>query len=348
MSLREVISKFDKCNAQGQLDKDNPYCHLIDPNWVLTAFPAQCQTKGYSNSLFQGQRMEECQDTALCLERDKDGKCVGGFGYCQAEQTFWQFSAPKCEEQFASCRSFTPRGSNAKPIGYLRSTLDYGACNENNVGCMWYAAKRLPGAKDADLGWNNGFASTTDRLYFDKSMLPCDASNDGCTSLRRAVAGQPALNLIQNGSFESATGTPVIPDGWKNANSSWSYTAPAPDPSTGSPAADGAQSLYPPVAASQGTLVQTVTSLRPLRQYVLSVYARRYVNPPDNAYVKVELFKQSVKPGEVGVQIAGTGATKYFRSEGCTANPSDPPNQTASTSFLRRSAMTGCASLARS
>ena len=81
-------------------------------------------------------------------------------------------------------------------------------------------------------------------------MLPCDASNDGCTSLRRAVAGQPALNLIQNGSFESATGTPVIPDGWKNANSSWSYTAPAPDPSTGSPAADGAQSLYPPVAAS--------------------------------------------------------------------------------------------------
>ena len=147
VTLREVISKFDKCNAQGQLDKDNPYCHLIDPNWVLTAFPAQCQTKGYSNSLFQGQRMEECQDTALCLERDKDGKCVGGFGYCQAEQTFWQFSAPKCEEQFASCRSFTPRGSNAKPIGYLRAPLDYGACNENNVGCMWYAAVAPAGSE---------------------------------------------------------------------------------------------------------------------------------------------------------------------------------------------------------
>ena len=45
---------------------------------------------------------------------------------------------------------------------------------------------------------------------------------------------------------------------------------------------------------------------------MLSVYARRYVNPPDNAYVKVELFKQSVKPGEVGSTDRGYRRHKIF------------------------------------
>ncbi|HWQ99253.1 MAG TPA: hypothetical protein VN397_00195, partial [Candidatus Methylomirabilis sp.] len=329
VTLREVISKFDDCSAQGQLDKDHPYCHLIDPNWVLTAFPAQCLTKGFSNTLFAGGRMEECQDTALCLERDKDGKCTGGYGYCMAEQTFWQFSAPSCQEQYASCRTYTPRGQSAKPVSYLRSTLDYGACNANNVGCMWYATKRLPGGTDADSAWDNGFTSTTDRVYFDKTLLPCDAKNDGCTTLRKAVAGGSVLNLIRNGSFERATGTPSVLEDWTISMpaSPWSYLPP--ETGKGTASQDGAQSVFPPVAASQGTLVQTVTSLRPLRQYTLSFYARRYINPPENAGVKVELFQGSAKPGEVGAQLVSTAGKTYFRSEGCTALPYLPANSAA-------------------
>lgn len=320
LTLGEAMRKFDDCNAKGELDKDHPYCHLIDPNWVLTAFPAQCQTKGFSNVLFGEGRMEECQDTALCLQRDDSGKCSGGYGYCMAEQTFWQFSAPKCQEQYASCRTYQPRGSNAKPASYLRSTLDYGACNASNVGCMWYAAKRLPASDD---GWDNGFASTADRVYFDKTMLPCDAKNDGCTGLRRAVAGQPALNLAQNGSFENATGTPKLPTAWKNADPSWNYTAPVPG--LGVPAFDGAQALYPP-QKSQGAVYQAVGSLRPLRQYTLSFYARRYVAAPEGGGVAVKLYKSSPLPDAVGGDLAGTGNATYFRSVGCSTIPSEPKN----------------------
>src|SRR3989344_3633033 len=228
ITLGDAIRKFDDCNDEGKLDQDHPYCHLVDPNWVLTIFPAQCLTKGFSNVLFPaGGRMDEGQDTPLRLPPEAAGAGVGGFGYCMAEQTFWQFEAPKCEEQFASCRTFQPRGQAAKPVSYVRATIDYGSCQEANVGCMWYAAKRLPDKADDASAWDNGYASTTDRVYFDKTMQTCDAKSDGCTSLRKVVPGTPALNLVQNGSFESTTGTPSVPEAWTNkSDDEWEYAAP--------------------------------------------------------------------------------------------------------------------------
>src|SRR3989344_4094676 len=306
ITLGDAIRKFDDCNDEGKLDQDHPYCHLVDPNWVLTIFPAQCLTKGFSNVLFPaGGRMDECQDTALCLERDAAGKCVGGFGYCMAEQTFWQFEAPKCEEQFASCRTFQPRGQAAKPVSYVRATIDYGSCNESNVGCMWYAAKRLPDKADDASAWDNGYASTTDRVYFDKTMQTCDAKSDGCTSLRKVVPGKPALNLVQNGSFESTTGTPSVPEAWTNkSDDEWEYAAPTVV--TGTAAVHGSQALVLP---ESDKLVQDVLGVRPLHTYTLSFYARRYINTPDGASVYV------VPHDEDGDTITkGSGDPTYFKS----------------------------------
>lgn len=332
VTLGEVISKFDDCSDAGSLDEEHPYCHLIDPNWVLTVFPAQCQTQGYGNQLIAGtsQRLQECQDTATCLERDKDGNCTGGYGFCMAEQTFWQFDAPTCREQFASCRTFQPRGQNAKPVSYLRSTLDYGSCNESNVGCMWYATRRNPAGTDTDSAWaatttppfttRSHPAADSGRVYFDKTVQTCDPGNDGCTALRRTVRGQAALNLLPNGSFEQATGTPVVPDGWGDVfgtlvGDDW-FTPPSVADGTAS--FDGTRALYPaPSRIGTTELVSKPMIVEPLRQYVLSFYARKVVNGSTGARVRVVLT------GALQNALAATGGTTYFRSSDCSISTPD-------------------------
>jgi hypothetical protein len=317
VTLKEAISHFDDCNSAGILDKDHPYCHLVDPNWVLAALPAQCLLKGFGSQLIGGiERLQECQDTALCLQRDKDGKCTGGFGYCLAEQTYWQFDAQSCQEQNASCRTYTPRGSGAKAVSYLRSTLDYGSCDASNVGCMWYATKRVKNAANPDSGWTAGYSGTTDdRIYLNKNVQSCSMQSDGCTSLRKTVAGQPALNLVENGSFENVTGTTPktqVPVGWKVAGGSWGYTVP--QPASGAAAADGNQSLRLSIINDM-SLTQLV-GMRPLRTYTLSFYARQFAAAPEGA---VRVYFYTAVPSQGGAPVAAPRTT-YFTSPGCTAS----------------------------
>jgi hypothetical protein len=318
VTLKEAMARFDDClvnkeNPKGILDKDHPYCHLVDPNWVLAALPAQCLTKGYGNQLIAGtSRIQECQDTVMCLQRDKDGKCTGGFGYCMAEQTYWQFDAQSCKEQNASCRTYTPRGSGAKAVSYLRSTLDYGSCNASNVGCMWYATKRVKNAVNPDSGWTAAYAGTTaDRIYLNKNVQACSVQNDGCTSLRKTVPGQPALNLVRNGSFENVTGTTLetqLPVGWR-ALDTWAYSAP--QPASGSAAEDGNQSLLP----SKNGLAQQIEGMRPSRQYTLSFYARR-LSTAGGGGVTLRL----TKPGALFPEdVSPPSNVRYYRSPGCSA-----------------------------
>jgi hypothetical protein len=318
ITLGEAISHFDDCNEEGQLDATHPYCHLVDPNWVLTVFPAQCQTRGFGNQLLAGtgQRVQECQDTTTCLRRDQDGNCIGGYGYCMAEQTFWQFDAPSCQAQFASCRTFTPRGPGARPVSYLRSTLDYGSCNEGNVGCMWYARFRNPDrAVDSSIAWDAGVQIAEaplggmDRVFFDKNVVPCDASEDGCSSLRRVEAGKSALNLVPNGSFEDVSGSPEFPVGWGPEDGAPTYVAPIP--TDGIAASHGAKSLFAEPSQGNGVFMLAHAPAKPLRQYVLSFSARRYAQSPRDAAVYVEQYTADD-------ERASDGAVSYFQSSGCS------------------------------
>lgn len=317
VTLGEVISNFQNCNDEGQLDAEHPWCHLVDPNWVLTIPPAQCEVQGYGNQIIRGtnQRLAECQDVSTCLRRDKDGRCVDGYGYCMAEQTFWQFEAPACEAQFASCRTYTAR-NGGRPVSYLRSTIDYGFCDASNVGCMWYALYRDPstaGVQGADT-WNATTTASTipdgsamDRIYLDASVEPCDASGDGCTALLRTEPGRAALNLVPNGSFETVAddGTLV---GWTGVNGTFS---PA-NPGDGTAASHGAQSLVASGAAISGSLETTQpVAVRPLRQYVLSFYARQYVNSVNGGAVYVE------QQDATGTPITDDG-TDYFAGADCS------------------------------
>jgi hypothetical protein len=326
ITLAEVMDRFDDCNASGQLDASHPYCHLIDPNWVLTIFPAQCQTEGYGNQLLGGtnQRVPECQDTVSCLQRDKDGNCVGGYGFCMAEQTFWQFDAPSCKAQFSSCRTYMPRGSNAKAVSYLRSTVDYGTCNEGNVGCMWYATRRdaaaIAAGADVDVAWSATTTPNTtpgihptnasERVYFDKNVQSCDASNEGCTALRRVVQGQSALNLIPDGSFENVTGTTPIYQEWVKVTGSPKDLDATPQTlGSGAGSFDGTRALYSTVSVR--TARQVV--LQPVRSYTLSFYARQFSSTPNGATVEVGLTNTN----NASVATPPSGVS-YYRSSGCT------------------------------
>ncbi len=329
VTLGEAMNGFDDCNydvanggsREGVLDGAHPWCHLIDPNWVLAIMPAQCLTKGFGNDLYPGSsvRSEECQDTVMCLERDKNGKCTGGYGYCMAEQTFWQFEALSCDEQYVSCRTYTPRGANAKPIGYLRSTLDYGSCDETNVGCMWYATRIDPSATDAT-AWTAEYAGTLDKVYFDKTMLPCDASNDGCTDLRRVEPGEPALNLIKNPSFEFVDGDGNIEDWLRYGEFTDTYDPYAyiePEPLEGARAYAGSRSLIPPAS---GSPIAQFVSAKAGHQYTVSFYTRRYASSIGSSdHVRISFFggEDDVSALPVSLNEREMFFGNGFHSDGC-------------------------------
>lgn len=200
ITLGEVIRGFYDCNPQGELDKDHPWCHLIDPNWVLTAPKYQCRAKGYGDALLPeiGSRLEECGDMVSCLSTSQTGECTGGYGYCLAERPVWKFESRECDPQFVSCRTYNYVGGQ---VSALRNTVDRGKCSEENMGCLWYATDRYVYDTQTPDGLWVGTATTGPRLYMDRGVEPC--SSEGCTKVYQTEFGKSTLNLVQNGSFEN-------------------------------------------------------------------------------------------------------------------------------------------------
>ena len=216
LKLEEVAKAFTNCNAQGQLDEAHPFCHLIDPNWVITSFPQQCTLTGYTDTLVSTKlpiRKEECQDIQTCLARNDKGECTGGYGYCMAERPVYRFQADVCPAYAASCRIYTDASN--KQLGYLRNTIDRAACDASNAGCLWYATTRATGTSEgADWAANT---STGNRMYFKaaapsqspatKGLDSCPAGDEGCSRLYAFTPGKATLNLLINGSFEAVDPT---------------------------------------------------------------------------------------------------------------------------------------------
>lgn len=202
VTLGEVIRGFYDCNAEGKLDKDHPWCHLIDPNWILTSPNYQCRAKGYGDAILPdvGSRLEECGDMVSCLKTSQTGECVGGYGYCLAERPAWRFESKECSQNFVSCRTYTYAGGD---ISLLRNTTDKGKCSEENMGCSWYATQRYVTTTKTPDGLWVGNATSGPRMYLDRGVQKC--SDEGCTKVYQTSFGQSALNLIGNGSFEDLT-----------------------------------------------------------------------------------------------------------------------------------------------
>jgi hypothetical protein len=148
VTLKEVMDRFNDCpvDSQGNIDVSklpdplHPWCHLIDPNWVLKYPKEICKLQAFGPYLVNAQtsgRSKVCVDSASCIFTDPDGTCTGGYGYCTREKSYWKFAAETCPAQFASCQAFKPK--NGPVIGYLTNTTDVSVCGPDNAGCLRYS-----------------------------------------------------------------------------------------------------------------------------------------------------------------------------------------------------------------
>ncbi|MFA4954307.1 MAG: hypothetical protein WC641_03280 [Patescibacteria group bacterium] len=323
VTLGQVVAGFNSCNAQGQVDAEHPWCHLINPAWVLTAPPFKCQLKGYGTTLAAPDtpmRQQECSDLVSCLKRDDKGKCLGQYGSCLSEKTVWRFGADSCDQKFVSCRTYQSRATGAhqgQNVSYIRNTIDYGSCNQDNVGCLYYATTRdvtttsterwvattleVKNKKGALAGYD---IRQMPRVYFDATVQACDASSDGCTKVQRVNPGSPAFNLVRNGSFEDNLDN--LPDklvAWFDDNDNPVGQKPF-NPATGPAYQSGQASYY------NATTHQPVT-LYPYRPYVLSFYARADGGAAPDVQVFLDLYQAPNKP------VVTTGPAVY-RSSNCS------------------------------
>lgn len=218
-SLNQVLNGFNNCNTTGDLDADHPFCHLIDPNWVLKAPPTRCAARGTGESLLSSSgptRSEYCADVQDCVATDDQGNCTGGWGYCLAEKNVWRLDADACPAQFAGCTVYTSRLGNAQ--GYIGSTIDTGICDATNVGCRKYLAYQVTGGEEkfhwmtqdetltgndsseylrgqngAVIDTHNSTVLSAKVRFFNKNISTCSSQDDGCTGVVRA--DQSMLNI---------------------------------------------------------------------------------------------------------------------------------------------------------
>lgn len=303
VTLGEVVEGFTRCNADGERDADNPWCRLIDPNWVITSFQQQCQLTGYGDTLASerfAQRRQECRDIQTCLRRNDKGECVGGFGYCVAEKTVYRFNADECPAHFASCQTYASR--TGKNESYLRSTIDYGVCSETNIGCLGYSPTRnLAG------DW------TSERVYFDSTIQPCSAGDEGCTKLLAAEVGGSSLNYIQNPSFEIVAGSPARLEAW-SVPGAGAFVPPLV--ADGAAATDGSSSYDLDV-----TDVSQVVPMSGGRLMTLSIYIRARAAGASVIKATIDQYPTTDASG-LAISTGVTGP--LFRSNGCDATESIP------------------------
>ena len=122
---------------------------LVDPNWVFKVPLAYCARAGagpeilYQNIVGKGEDSkielsrygDYCGDEQSCIRENDDGSC-DIYGYCTEERRKWQFDGESCDPLYNTCQTFRDR--DGRTISYLENTLEYGGCDQSNVGCNLY------------------------------------------------------------------------------------------------------------------------------------------------------------------------------------------------------------------
>lgn len=273
-TLRQVVDGFYDCgiDADGNpvADDEHPWCHLIDPNWVLKYPLTQCRASVYGPTLLTGDnsvRSETCVDAPTCIAEDDEGNCVGGWGYCLKEKNTWHFGGDSCPANFESCLTLEDR--DGEQSSYLLNTVNYSVCNSDNAGCRWYSREPL-----ADDDWNISVSydeenysliATDSAIYFDKDVRECSSAEAGCTEFIRASEAGITLNLVSNPSFEQASETdPGFPNAWQEVPGGVATYS-----TDGTNTYDGLAAVMP----GEGGISQEVV-LNPSRFYTFSLFAK--------------------------------------------------------------------------
>lgn len=278
VTLGEVVEKFNECNDQGELDTNHPWCHLIDPNWVLKYPETQCKAQVYGEELVSsasGDRQQVCVDMPSCIDEDSEGNCTGGYGYCVREENVWMFRGESCPDYYASCVAY--EDPNGTERDFLSNTTNSDNCTTDSAGCLWYATQKVDDGTDAgkmvfpDYTVASTFAGAEaandiykNRIYFTSKVAECDATGAGCKELVSRKDGT-TLNMVNNPSFETDADLDGVPDGW------------VPD---GADVLFNTESLYMLDGSSAinpmtGSYAQPGISLTQGAEYTLSFYARQ-------------------------------------------------------------------------
>lgn len=141
VTLGQVVAEFSNC-GEGAV---SPYCHLIDPNWLLIEPDARCDAEVTGEELLASnlpERKRACVDISTCLTQRADGSC-DSYGYCTKEKNIWVLPGLGCPAYYNTCRTFT--GEDGSTSSYLTRTLDFGTCDANSVGCRAYSAETIDG-----------------------------------------------------------------------------------------------------------------------------------------------------------------------------------------------------------
>lgn len=206
-TLKQVMDGFTDCdyirNGQGEITGINysptnkPFCHLIDPNWVIKAPATRCNAKVYGSNLLTRDapdRMEDCADLTSCVAYNKDGTCVN-YAYCTRERNTWKFNADQCSAQFRTCKAFTNEAGQVQ--SYVYRSLDTSFCSKDNVGCKTYSLSQGINGWSAPVG-PNSYDFTNNGIFFNKNVVTtCGANSLGCSAYKVASSPSNLLYLRQ-------------------------------------------------------------------------------------------------------------------------------------------------------
>lgn len=264
--LSEVVAKFDDCPTAKDPDPGrHPWCHLIDPNWVIKLPVTQCRLRVNGPTLLSTEaptRAQYCADTPSCVAEDKYGNCIQGYGYCTREKNIWRLGGTECQAPYASCAQFASRLGDS--LLALQNTIDHGVCNADNVGCRGYNLTRNA-TNTAEWFYTPG----TDRVFLNKNAVECDAADAGCTRL--IAKNDLRRNLVLNPSFEepAAENFTQYPKYWGDIP--WNNQAVWGSDSAN--AHGGTHAVIPLVLGNTGPEEQV--AVEPDQTYTLSYYAKQ-------------------------------------------------------------------------
>ncbi|MEK7644595.1 MAG: hypothetical protein AAB390_04815, partial [Patescibacteria group bacterium] len=203
-TLGKVVAGYEKCGPNGKGGAQFPYCHLIDPNWVLRVPEYRCESQVIGSGLFvedEATRRFECVDISTCILEDQNGKCLGdNYGYCLKEKNTWNIKGETCPAEFNSCRTFVNTADN-KIVSYLARTVDYGECNQAAIGCKAYSTAKNNGAwvntAAVDLALKKSGQSQV--IYFNRNIDQynnCPAGADGCHGFFEQIDGVKSKEIL--------------------------------------------------------------------------------------------------------------------------------------------------------
>ncbi len=285
---------------------DKKYEGLVDPDWVLKQPRATCEAVAFGPTLMANggtERYEYCADVKTCVDEKEDGSC-GHYAYCAAESSTWRLGGTACIGNYDSCRSLTR--IDGKKFNYVMNTVDYGACNSENAGCLPYSLWKADPTKP-ESAWSqeypaNYYKNGNSLVYLNRKIedSPCSPGDVGCTRLINTF-NQYGANLVPNSDFSYEA------QGWQAQNGEVSVVT------------DGTNGQVAQINQAHGFVVMEKNIAIVPKKFERYYMFRAKVNVPAGATLDmIPLVRQMT---DTGVEIIAEEVVKMSEDQEILNNP---------------------------